>query len=224
MTIPKFYEVMLPMLKFCSDNQEHTIRETLEVLGKRFDLTQEELSELIPSGYHTLFRDRIVWAKKYLKEAGLLSFPDKGKIKITERGVNVLKEKPLRIDVKFLEKYDEFQEFKQRWNKNKVNHKEIEEIKEEKTPQELLEISFAQINSSFAEELLEQVKKCSPRFFEKAVLKLLVAMGYGDSRMEFAELTPYSNDKGIDGIIREDSLGLDKIYVQAKRWTDETDR
>ena len=226
MVIPKFHELMLPVLKFCSDRKEHTNQE-LNNLHLQLNLSEEDRNELLPNKPYTKICDRIHWAKSYLKQAGLLHYPRRGVSQITEKGLKVLQDSPSEIDVSFLQQFEEFREFQNRSKrklKENSNEEFEEDCEEESTPLESLRLAYEEINSSVQSDLLDEVKRCSPRFFEKLVLDLLVAMGYGNSNIDSAELTPYTNDKGIDGIIKEDSLGLDKIYLQAKRWQDRIGR
>lgn len=211
MAIPDYQSIMLLFLKRVSDKQEHFIRELTEQLAIDFNLSDEELSELLPSGQQGIFRNRVGWSRTYLKKAGLIEYTKRGYFRITGRGFDVLKEKPKKIDVKFLQQYPEFKEFQ-------AAHKKERQEVSSNTPAELIEATYQSIRNEVAEELLEKVKSLSPSFFENLVVELLVNMGYGGSRREAGRAIGKSGDEGIDGVINEDKLGLDVIYIQAKRW------
>jgi len=219
--IPKYEEIMLPFLKYLADGEEHSLSETHDALAKQFKLTDEELKELLPSGQQPIFRNRLGWARTYLKKAGLLTSPKRAHFKISDRGFTLLKEKPTEITSKFLTRYDEFVEFqsikKTKEDKNIVQETQLEEATDQ-TPEESLEYAYQKLHSALSKELLSIVKTCSPNFFEKLVIDLLITMGYGGSRKEAGKAMGKSGDGGIDGIINEDKLGLDVIYLQAKRW------
>jgi restriction system protein len=216
MPIPDYQSIMLPLLKYASDKKEHSIRETIEYLSNLFKLTEQERKELLPSGQQYVFDNRVGWARTYLKKAGLLESTKRSFFKITDLGLDVLKKNPQEINVKFLEQFPQFIEFRNlRREKGEEQQKE-EEL--EQTPQELLEYSYQKIKRELAQELLSLVKQSSPRFFEKLVIDLLIRMGYGGSLKDAGKAIGQSGDGGIDGIIKEDKLGLDVIYIQAKRW------
>lgn len=216
MSVPDYQSLMLPLLKLASDDKEHTLAEAIDVLGAQFKLTEEEKRELLPSGRHAKFENRVGWARTYLKKAGLLESTGRGKFRITQRGLEVLKSKPQRIDVKYLSQFPEFIEF--RTIVPTDEEPRHEEPKTSQTPEEVLEASYQALRKTTAQELLDRVKQCSPRFFEKLVVDLLVSMGYGGTRKDAGEAVGQSGDGGIDGIIKEDKLGLDAVYIQAKRW------
>lgn len=215
--IPDFQTLMLPVLKEVSDGKEHKICDVVNSLAKQFSLGDEELTIMISSGTQSVFYNRISWAKTHLKKARLIESETKGTIKITERGKQVLQEKPTRIDIKFLKKFDEFVEFRTKSN-SKKEKPEIETDYDNQTPEELIETAFQDFQKSLAEDLLEKIRNVSPSFFEKLVVALLVKMGYGGSIKDAGKAVGKTGDEGIDGIIKEDKLGLDVIYVQAKRW------
>ncbi|MBR0496630.1 MAG: restriction endonuclease [Treponema sp.] len=215
-TIPDYQTLMLPLLKNVSDGKEHKIKEIMESLSKEFSLGEEELNMMIPSGTQSIFYNRVSWAKTHLKKACLLNV-EKGIIKITERGKNVLAENPVKIDTKFLNQFDEFLEFKNRSNSKKEKI-EVEPDYTKQTPEELIDTAFQDFQKSLAEDLLEKIRNVSPSFFEKLVVALLVKMGYGGSIKDAGKAVGKTGDEGIDGIIKEDKLGLDVIYIQAKRW------
>lgn len=215
--IPDFQTLMLPVLKEVSDGQEHKICDVVNSLAKQFSLGDEELTIMISSGTQSVFYNRISWAKTHLKKARLIESETKGTIKITERGKQVLQERPTRIDIKFLKKFDEFVEFRTKSN-SKKEKTEIETDYDNQTPEELIETAFQDFQKSLAEDLLEKIRNVSPSFFEKLVVALLVKMGYGGSIKDAGKAVGKTGDEGVDGIIKEDKLGLDVIYVQAKRW------
>lgn len=219
--IPKYEEIMLPFLKFLSDGNEHSLSETHDALAEQFQLTDIELRELLPSGRQPIFRNRVGWARTYLKKAKLLVSPKRAQFKISERGLDLLKENPKEITSKFLTRYEEFVEF-QSIKKDKKGNDPIAQPQlmnnADQTPEELLEMAYQKLYSGLSKEVLEIVKSCSPAFFEQLVIDLLIAMGYGGSRRDAGQALGKSGDGGIDGIIKEDKLGLDVIYLQAKKW------
>jgi len=220
--IPKYEEIMLPFLKYLADGKEHALSEIHDALEEQFKLTDDELRELLPSGQQPVFRNRIGWARTYLKKAGLLTSPKRAHFRISDKGLSLLKEKPSEITSKFLTRYDDFVEFQSIKKDKKENRtsSQSELIKNDtdQTPEESLEYAYQKLHSELAKELLDVVKACSPNFFEKLVIDLLITMGYGGSRKDAGQAMGKSGDGGIDGIINEDKLGLDIIYLQAKRW------
>jgi len=215
MSIPDYQSIMLPLLRFASDKKEHSIREAIESLADLFKLSEEEKKEVLPSGQQYVFDNRVGWARTYLKKAGLLESTRRSFFRITDLGLDVLSRHPKEINVKFLEQFPQFIEFRN------VRREKIEEEQKEgseQTPQELLEYGYQKIKRELAQELLERVKQSPPRFFEKLVVDLLIKMGYGGSLKDAGKAIGQSGDGGIDGIIKEDKLGLDVIYIQAKRW------
>ncbi|MFP3042117.1 restriction endonuclease [Treponema primitia] len=217
MYIPDFQSIMLPLLEIASDKKNHEFRDVIEILTKRFKLTDEQKQELLPSGKQPIFENRTGWAKTHLKKAGLLNYPKRGCIEITERGISVLEEKPEKIDMKFLKRFDEYNEFLNLTNQNKTEDETIHDI-ENHTPEELIETAFQNIKRTLADEILEKIRNVTPTFFERLVVDLLVKMGYGGSIKDAGKAIGKTNDEGIDGTIKEDKLGLDIIYIQAKRW------
>jgi restriction system protein len=224
MAIPDYQTCMLPLLEFLGDQNEHSLRETIDYLAAHFKLTEDELKQLLPSGQQAIFDNRVAWARTYLKQAGLLEPTRRGYFRITPRGLEVLKQKPGKINVKFLEQFKEFREFRQRKRKPQDKLKENTKDESEKTPAEALEAAYENIRDDLAKELLQQIKKCPPSLFEKIVVELLIKMGYGGSRKDAGQAIGKSGDEGIDGIIKEDKLGLDIIYIQAKRWENTVSR
>jgi restriction system protein len=210
---------MLPMLTFLGDGKEHTTKETLNFLAHHFNLTEEQLLEMLPSRNQTVFYNRVTWAKAHLKMAALVENLKRGSFIITNSGLEVLKSKPEIINLKFLRQIPEYIETAEGWRNSSLNAvNTITETEEIKTPEEILESGYLNIRRSLAQELLSKIKSCSPLFFENLVVELLVKMGYGGSLKDAGKAIGKSGDEGIDGIIKEDKLGLDIIYVQAKRW------
>jgi len=218
MAIPDYQSCMLPLLVFASDGQEHSMAEAVEKLSDKFRLTQEEREELLPSGTQFVIANRIGWARTYMKKAGLLADPRRSHFQITDRGRELLKKRPSSISTKDLKQYDEFNEFQRKSIQKGAIEDQGEEHSAHSTPEEALEYGYQKLTENLSDELLEKIMTCSPAFFERLVIELLVKMGYGGSLKEAASIVGKSGDAGIDGIIKEDKLGLDAIYVQAKRW------
>lgn len=217
MAIPGYQEFMYPFLKMLEDGQEHSLRESYIRLADKFDLTEQEQEEMLPSGKQRILHNRVGWTRTYLKKAGLLHTIRPGIFVITERGRQVLADSSVTaIDNAFLMQYPEFRQFK-----NKGDDQEgimISPVTVESTPLEEIERNYKILKEEAKEDLLDKVKNGTPLFFEKLVVELLVAMGYGGSMKDAGRAIGRSGDEGIDGIIKEDILGLDMIYLQAKRW------
>ncbi|TXI18327.1 MAG: restriction endonuclease [Nitrosomonas sp.] len=218
MPIPDFQSLMLPLLNCASDGKLRTLSDTREHLASIFALTSDETEELLPSGRQRRFDNRVAWAKVYLEQAGLLISPKRGKFQITAEGKKFLETKPDKITITSLTQFDKFRTFRASIKTNKKETEIAYSFKNTETPEELLERSYQNINEELASSLLEQVKQCSSRFFEQLVVELLLKMGYGRNRFEAGKAIGKSGDEGIDGIISEDRLGLEAIYIQAKRW------
>jgi len=218
MSIPDYQSIMLPFLKFSSDNKEHSKKEAIEHLAGVFHVSEEERGKLLESGLQSIFDNRVGWARTYLKKAGLIESPRRSYFKITSEGIAVLAKNPEKVDAKFLRQFPSFVEF-QSLKKDKTENDSVESENETaRTPQELIEASYLKIQKDLAQDLLTLVKQNSPRFFERLVVELLLSMGYGGSRSDAGQAIGQSHDGGIDGIIKEDKLGLDVVYLQAKRW------
>jgi restriction system protein len=217
MGIPGYQAVMLPLLSQLQDGKEHSLGELREALAARLGLGPEERDQLLPSGNQGVFENRVGWARTYLKKAGLLEYVRRGVLRITPRGQKVLAESPAAIDVKYLEQFPEFLEF--RHKKEATTFTQIESRRFE-TLDEVIESAYQQLRSQLTSDVLDQVRAVSWKFFERLVVDVLVKMGYGGSRKEAGQAFQQGGDEGIDGIIKEDRLGLDIIYVQAKRWRD----
>ena len=217
MAIPDYQTCMLPLLKHYDDGQEHTNRDSIDALAKDFGLTDEERRMMLPSGVQGLFDNRVNWARTYMKKAALIESPKRGVHKITKRGLDVLKKKPERIDVAYLGQFQEFKDFRAlRHAKEEAEEPELD--LNNKTPEESLEGAYQKLRGDLAAELLQRLKVCSPTFFERLVVEVIVKMGYGGTRQDAGKAIGKAGDGGIDGIIKEDKLGLDAIYIQAKRW------
>ena len=219
MAIPTYEECMLPLMKIAEDGKEHLFREATDALINQFNLTEKEKQELLPSGSAFVINNRIGWERTYLTKAGLLLKTKRGYFRISEEGKKLLQKEPAFINSKMLKEYDAFNEFQTtKEPDNSENNKTEHNIQQSITPHELLESGYLSIKNELADELLSTIKNISPSKFEKLVIDLLVKMGYGGSIKEAATVVGKSGDEGIDGIIKEDKLGLDVIYIQAKKW------
>lgn len=216
MAIPDFQSLMLPLLIFAGDGKEHSLREAIEALAVKFRLNDEERHELLPSGRQATFDNRVGWSRTYLKKAGLLLSPKRSYFQITDRGRAVLDRQPASINVAYLRQFPEFQEFQ--LGQGKDTEIVLPEETERITPEESIETAYQRARAGLAAELLQTIKECSSEFFERLVVDLLVKMGYGGTRKDAGRAIGKSGDGGIDGIINEDRLGLDVVYIQAKRW------
>jgi len=218
MPIPDYQTLMLPVMKCVADGEEHSMKELYHKIAEIFRISDKERAERLPSGSQSTFENRVGWARTYLKKSGLLTSPRRGVIKISNRGRDILHQNPDKIDNKFLEQFREYQEFKVfRHDTNRTREKN-NAVSPELTPEEILENSYQDLRNQLAYDLLERIMQCPPDFFERLVVDLLVAMGYGGSRSDAGQAVGKSGDDGIDGIIKEDRLGLDVVNIQAKRW------
>jgi len=217
MPVPDFQSLMLPLLTLAGDGQEHSLRSAIDKLADEFGLSDEERKQLLPSGRQRTFDNRVGWARTYMAKAGLLRAPRRAHFQITERGASVLNQKPPAINIAFLRQYPEFVKF-QGGGAEQPAVAPKPGPGSEQTPEEEIEAAYQRISEELAEQLLEVVKKCSPGFFERLVIDLLVRMGYGGTRRDAGQAGGGTGDGGIDGIINADRLGLDVVYVQAKRW------
>lgn len=220
MTIPDFQTLMLPALVSLVGPSPRPTAEVRDVLAKQFALGPDELAQMLPSGKQTTFANRVAWAYSYLKQAGLISSPKRGVYEISDRGRAVLKGNPPRIDIAFLAQFPEFQAFRQSTSTSGTPTASVsaETPAATLTPDEEIRVGYDRLRAALASQLLERVKGVSPAGFEQLVVDLLVALGYGGSRKDAGQVVGGSGDEGIDGIIKEDRLGLDTIYLQAKRW------
>lgn len=217
MAIPDYETLMLPLLQLAikANGEEISLLAATGQLADDFALTEAERKELLPSGGTFKFSSRVSWARTYLQKAGLLEATRRGFFKVTERGRQVMKKKPSRVDNKLLAQFVEFREFQ-----GKKKLKADQSTTAHETPIESMALQYEQIRKALESEVLDKVKKSSPQFFERLVIQLLVRMGYGGSLKDAGQAVGKTGDGGVDGVIREDKLGLDNIYIQAKRWTD----
>jgi restriction system protein len=207
---------MLPLLEYLRDGAARTNHETLQAMKQRFKLSEAEFETRLPSGQQTRFTNRVAWAKSYLKRAGLIESPARGVYRISAVGTGVLRNPPSEIKIPFLEQFEPFQGF--RSPVGGANEEGPAATEPSETPEEQLEEAYRLFRQGLASEILARLKECSPRRFEEIVVRVLKGMGYGGSREDSAEVLGGSGDGGVDGVLREDWLGLEKIYVQAKRW------
>lgn len=220
MPIPDFQAVMLPLMEALADGDERTMRGLTSLLADRFGLTEPEREEVLPSGQQSIFSNRVAWAKSHLKYAGLLENPARGRVRIADPGREVLAENPQAINIKYLKRYPAYCEFigkSETPEKVEVTSGTATLIEESRTPLELIDASHQSLRRATTEELLARLRACSPSFFESVVVRLLMAMGYGGVTGH-GSVTGKSGDGGIDGVIKQDKLGLDVVCIQAKRW------
>ncbi len=217
MAVPDFQSVMLPFLETLQDGKERTMRDVTAALANLLKLTEEQLQEHLPSGPQSLFYNRVAWAKTHLKHAGLIENPVRGKVTISEAGRKVLLQKPPTVNCRFLKQFTSYLTFIGQTSGEGDDSEEEAVVESTRTPLEFMDASFTTLRKATAEELLTRLKSCSPGFFEQVVVRLLRAMGYGGVTGD-ASVTGKSGDGGIDGIIKEDKLGLDVVCIQAKRW------
>ena len=227
MSIPDYQTLMLPLLRLASDGNEHRISEAFEHLARTFNLSADEQAELLPSRKQTVLANRAHWAKTYLSQAGLLEIPRRAYFRITPRGRDVLKDDPARIDVELLRKFPEFLDFQTRERARRTpdalpTTKPPIVARPEQlaaaTPDEILRDTINDLERSLSGELLQRILSAPPVFFENLIVQLLLSMGYGGSREDAGRAIGKSGDGGIDGVIDQDPLGLDRVYVQAKRY------
>ena len=224
MAIPDFQSVMRPVLATVQNGVPLPLNELRERVADQFQLSEDERKERLPSGHQTVINNRVGWARTYLNKAGLLCIPAKGMVQITPRGLDALANGPERITVSWLKQFPEFANFHTTKPQVADLPAPLDIEISETTPDEQLAEAHQALVQSLADELLAQVRAATPSFFEQMVVDLMIAMGYGGSRKEAGKATQATNDGGIDGIIKEDKLGLDVIYLQAKRWTNTVHR
>ena len=222
MAIPGYQEFMLPLVKLASDGQDHKITDAIDSLADQFGVSELERETMLPSGTQTRLYNRVTWALTYLTKSLLLEKSGRGRFKMAARGVDVLKTTPTRIDNKFLTQFDEFRDFKRKKSKSASTVAALDGDGAENgdpslTPLEQVEAGYKELRETLADELLDRVRVMKPKSFEQLVVDVLVAMGYGGSQLDAAQVVGKSGDGGIDGVIKEDRLGLDMVYVQAKR-------
>jgi restriction system protein len=221
MSIPDFQTIMLPLLELIEDGQEYKLSEAIDLLATHFNLTTADRKELLPSGKQARFNNRVGWASTHMRKAGLLVYPSWGKFKISQRGLTLLNSKPDRITTKRLRDFPEYLDFIGSTTTSGVSTDlsiDSNINNNEQTPDEEIDSIYQRLRFNLAQEMLEKIKSCSPTFFEQLVIELLVKMGYGGSLADAGRAIGKTGDEGIDGIIKEDKLGLDIIYIQAKRW------
>ena len=226
MAVPDFQSLTLPVLKELADGLDRPYRDVRERVATTLGLTPQDVSEVLPSGRQTRFANRVAWAHVYLKQAGLLTTPRRGVYQITDRGREVLASPPEKITTQYLERFPEYLEFKTRRSSDNAVTSPSSTMETTTgdpgqpvlTPDEQIRTGYQLLRASLAAQLLEKVRNVRPAFFERLVVEVLVAMGYGGSQEDAAQVVGQSGDGGIDGIIKEDRLGLENIYVQAKRW------
>ena len=224
MPVPGYQDFMLPLVKLAADGQEHKITDAIDALADQFGLSELDRESMLPSGTQTRLYNRVTWALTYLTKSLLLDKSARGKFKIAPRGIDVLKNNVTRIDNAFLGQFDEFRAFKQKKSKPATSPlaaeiEEVEDVDTSLTPLERVEGGYNELREALADELLTRVRVMQPKAFEQLVVDVLVAMGYGGSQLDAAQVVGKSGDNGIDGVIKEDRLGLDMVYVQAKRYT-----
>lgn len=223
MAVPNYEAFMMPLLRQLQDGQERHYREAWEGAIKELGISEADQKLMLPSGRFPVADNRCGWARTYLKKAGLLESTRRGYLRITPRGQEVLSMAPVApasIDSKFLERYPEFVAFKHQSRENqRRDEDEAPTPESQQTPEEALDDAYGRLRSAMEAELLDKVREAPPDFFERLVVELLVGMGYGGSRADAGQAIGRSSDEGIDGIIKEDRLGLDAIYLQAKRWS-----
>ena len=222
MAVPPFLDFMLPLLVLAGDGKEHELRTCYEFLADQLGLSPEDREDRIPSGKKTRLQDRVQWSSTYLRKTGLLESTGRGLFRITDRGREVLADNPQRIDLKYLSRFPELEEF--RSAKRDSGSAPSAPTESDATPEEQLDSIHQELDEALALEVLDLALACSPRFFEQLVVEMLVAMGYGGSLKDAGQAVGRSGDEGIDGIIKEDRLGLDAVYIQAKRWKDTVGR
>ena len=219
MPIPAFQSLMLPLLEHVGDGAEYTIAGSRDILADLYNLSEEERSRRLPSGAANTFYNRLAWAKTYLERAGLLIKVKRGVFKISTTGIALLRNSPEKIDINYLQRFEAFNEFRKKTTELNTDNIEPSLPKEnEATPEEALDLAYKELRDDLATQLLAQIKSSHPSFFEKLVVDLMLKMGYGGPGDDAGTVTSYGHDAGIDGVINEDTLGLDVIYLQAKRW------
>ena len=221
--IPDYQSIMLPLLRMAEDGREHRFGDVIEALAKQLGITDAELSELLPSGRQPVFYNRVHWARTYLAQAKLLEVTRRAHFRITERGREVLRHNPDKVDVRLLERFPEFNEFKGRSRDEQVGPtvavgSAVEPVQKLATPDEVLRSTIADMDAALSSELLDRIHASHPSFFESLIVMLLLRMGYGGARQEAGRAIGRSGDGGIDGVIDQDPLGLDQVYIQAKRY------
>ncbi|MBA3885009.1 MAG: restriction endonuclease [Acidobacteria bacterium] len=219
MAIPDFQSLMLPLLRSLGDGAERSTQETLDALTRDLHLSDADVTQPMPSRSAPLFTNRVAWAKLHLKRAGLLDSPRRGVYRITEGGKELVRNPPPKLNLAYLSRFPEYVEFRNRSRAADDGDSGPDLNQEaERTPEEYIEYGYGRLRAALADEILSRVAQMPPAFFEKLVVDLLVAMGYGGSQRDAGRAVGPGADEGIDGVIKEDRLGLETIYIQAKRW------
>jgi restriction system protein len=224
MAVSDFQSLMLPLLEHIADGRVHRVRDLMPTMAAELGLTAFDRDQLLPSGSQRVLDNRVFWAATYLKKAGLLESPQRGHVLISDEGRRVLAEKPARITIALLSRYPSFQAFRARGTRASTIVGPTLDEAEAVTPEESLEATWVTLRASLGQDLLGKIKQCSPTFFERLVVDLLVRMGYGGAVADAGATVGAPGDEGIDGVIKEDKLGLDVVYVQAKRWENQVGR
>ena len=224
MAIPDYQTLMLPVLLLAASG-EVKIGDIVEQLADEFDLSENERTKLLPSGKQTVIANKAHWAKTYLKQAGLVTSTRRGFFKISDIGKSVLAERPSRIDVDYLMKFPEFVAFRNRTSGSEASNENVEKnakpathFEGSQTPEEIMRARHLQLNSTLGEEMLDRIHNGTPAFFERLIVQLLLSMGFGGTATEAGRAIGRSGDDGVDGVVDQDALGLDRVYIQAKRY------
>ncbi len=219
LAVPDFQSLILPLLQHVADGEQYTLAGSRDVLADLLNLSEDDRKQRLPSGAANLFYNRLAWAKTYLERAGLIEKVSRGVFRISENGLKVLAAPPARIDIAFLQQFPQFAEFRKKGvSNNSAPEATTKAVESDATPEEDLEAAYGRLHDELAVELLSQIRQCHPSFFERLVVDVLLKMGYGGPGDDAGSVTSYGNDSGVDGMINEDALGLDVIYLQAKRW------
>ena len=218
MAVPDFQSFFLPLLQYAGDGKVYSTQDAYSAMAEHFQLSDEARKEMLPSGKQQVYKNRVGWARVYLGKAMLLESPARGSFQITQRGQELLASKPDSLRVRDLKQFSEFATFHQPVSTQGEAEENIQNEESSTTPEEVFEKAYLELRGGLAAELLDQILHNSPEFFEHLVVRLLVKMGYGGSIKDAGQAMGRSGDEGIDGIIKEDKLGLDVIYIQAKRW------
>jgi restriction system protein len=216
--IPDFQTIMLPMLQLLADGKQWALNEVMQALTAHFNLTQDHLKIQVPSKQMGLFRNRVGWTRSYLKKAGLIKYPERGVYQISNTGKTFLATNPTKLRMKQLEQFPQYKEWRQTFSDSKTKEKPVVRI-DNQSPDEVLVATVNELSNELASELLDKLKENSFQYFEKFVIQLLQRMGYGEFNSDNAQHTGQTGDQGIDGIISQDRLGLENVYIQAKRFT-----
>ncbi|MEZ8027435.1 restriction endonuclease [Enterovibrio norvegicus] len=219
--IPSYQAFMGPLLEVAktANGQEIRLRDAINALAEHFGLSEEEREEKLPSGKQTVIDSRVGWARTYLSKAGLIEVTRRGHFMITPRGIDAISNPNVVIDTRFLKRYEEFVAFISP-SQNKEDEPSLADVESETTPDEVLRTAYKQINDAIASEILARTRKVSPAFFEQLLIDLLLAMGYGGTGEGMAHTLGKSGDNGVDGVINQDPLGVDQVYIQAKRYAE----